>query len=90
MTTSLEKVLDLSDGSVLSSAGIAPADLVRASHTFTQQIGEAAHERGVRGIRSPSATGVDDVLALFPENLGAATLEVEFAEVSEWPEDVPS
>lgn len=90
IATSLERVLDFTDDSVLRSARIGPADLVRASHTFTQQIGEAAHERGVQAIRSPSTTGVDHVLALFPENLGAATLQVELLEVWESPKDVPS
>lgn len=77
----LEKVLNLTDPSVLSSVGVAGADLVRPDHAFTQQVGEAAHERGIQAIKAPSATGVDDVLALFTENLGSTTLLVELVEV---------
>ncbi len=88
IATDLEKTLDLSDVSVLTAAGLDPGDLVRPGHAFTQQIGEAAHERGVQAIRAPSATGVDEVLALFPENLGGATLQVELVEVWESSQDI--
>jgi RES domain-containing protein len=77
VATSLEQVLDLTDPRVLHAAGLEPNELTRPDHAFTQEIGEAAHERGVQAIRSASATGVDDVLAIFPENLGAATMKVE-------------
>lgn len=42
----------------------------------TQQIGDAAHGHGFQAIRSPSATGVDRVLVIFPENLAGAVLDV--------------
>lgn len=90
MTTQLETVLDLTDGSALKAAGVHSADLVRPGHTFTQQIGEAAHERGVQAIKAPSATGVDEVLALFPENLAGATMHVELVEVWESSRDLLS
>jgi RES domain-containing protein len=79
--TQLERVLDLTDANVLSSLDVSAEDLVRPDHAFTQQIGEGAHERGLQAIRSRSATGVDEVLALFPENLGTATLRVELLRV---------
>ena len=88
IATDLEKVLDLSDASVLTAAGVRPADLVRPGHALTQQIGEAAHERGIQAITAPSATGVDEVLALFPENLGGATLQVELVEMWESSQDM--
>jgi len=88
--TDLEKVLDLTEISVLRSAGLDSPDLVRPTHALTQQIGEAAHERGIQAIKSPSATGVDEVLALFPENLGAATVQVELVDVWESIQDIPS
>ena len=47
-------------------------------------------ERGVQAIKAPSATGVDDVLALFPENLALATVQLELEEVWESTHDVPS
>lgn len=84
----LERVLDLTDASVLVSAGVASTELTRPDQAFTQQIGEAAHERGVQAIKSPSATDVDDVLAIFPENLGAVTLEVMLIDVWSSAEDL--
>ncbi len=88
ITAEVEKTLDLTDGSVLMALGLVPADLVRPGHAFTQQIGEAAHERGVQAIKAPSATGVDQVLALFPESLSATALQVELVQVWESSEDV--
>jgi hypothetical protein len=80
---SLDGVLDLTDEPTLTSGELTAADLVRPEHTFTQQVGEAAHEGGVQAIRSPSATGTDEILALFPQNLGGATIDVEVVEVWE-------
>ncbi len=90
VATDLGKILDLTDISVLASTGLGPADLVRPGHAFTQEIGEAAHERGVQAIKSPSATGVDDVLALFPDNLRSETLRVELVEVWKTSQDITS
>lgn len=90
IATELETVLDLTDVSVLTSAGVNSADLVRTGHAFTQQIGESAHGRGVQAIRSASATGVDEILALFPENLAGATLHVDLVEVWESRRDLVS
>lgn len=77
----LEEVLDLTDFRVLSEVGLVPEDLLREDHGLTQEIGEAAHERGLQALKSPSATGVGEVLAIFPENLAGATLSVDLAEV---------
>jgi RES domain-containing protein len=88
IATELDTVLDLTDVSILTSAGLDSADLVRSGHAFTQQIGEGAHERGVQAIRSASATGVDEVVALFPENLAGTTLHVELVEVWESSRDL--
>jgi len=73
----LSDVLDLTDPVALSAAGIDKADLVRPDHAFTQQIGEAAHERNVQAIRSKSVTGVDETLAIFPQNLGTSVVRVQ-------------
>ena len=88
VATTLERVLDLMDRAVRDTLGIDADDLVRPDHAFTRQIGEAAHERQFQAIRSPSATGVDHVLAVFPENLGAATLSVELVQVWESEQDM--
>ena len=82
ITVGLNKVLDLTDATTLDALGLAPTDLIRDDHNYTQDIGEAAHEQGFQAIRSPSATGVDDVLAILPENLAGAVLRVEL--VREW------
>lgn len=79
--TNLERVLDLTEVSVLTSAGLDPSDLVRPGHAFTQQLGRAAHERGVQAIKSRSATGVDEILALFPANVAGVTLQAALVEV---------
>jgi hypothetical protein len=83
LSTSLDGVLDLTDEQTLTSAELTAADLVRSEHAFTQQVGEAAHKNGLQAIRSASATGTDAILALFPENLGGATIDVELVEVWE-------
>lgn len=82
ISADLDKVLDLTDAATLHALGIAPPDLVRADHRFTQEIGEAAHEHAFQGIRSPSATGVDNILAIFPENLAGVALDVQL--LGEW------
>ena len=82
ITVDLHKVLDLTDVATLDALGIAPLDLVREDHRFTQEIGEAAHEHAFQAIRSPSATGVDNILAIFPEKLAGAVLDVEL--LGEW------
>lgn len=82
MTVDLTKILDLTEEDTLTSLGITTPELVRDEHGFTQQIGEAAHENRFQAIRSRSATGVGDVLALFPENFAGAVLHVEL--IGEW------
>jgi hypothetical protein len=76
------------DTSTLNTLGIAPPDLVQQDQRFTQEIGEAAHEHGFQAVRSPSATGVDHVLAVFPEKLAGAVLDVRL--LGEWttPDDL--
>ncbi|MGH9188997.1 MAG: RES family NAD+ phosphorylase [Acidimicrobiales bacterium] len=78
----LGKVLDLTDAETLDAIGIAPPDLVREDQRFTQEIGEAAHEHAFQAIRSPSATGIDSVLAIFPEKLAGAVVDVKL--LGEW------
>ena len=82
ITVALNKLLDLTDATTRDALGLAPTDLIRDDHSYTQDVGEAAHEHGFQAIRSPSATGVDEVLAIFPENLAGAVLRVEL--VREW------
>ncbi len=39
---------------------------------------------------SKQSNGVDEVLALFPENLGGATVQLELVDVWESSQDIPS
>jgi RES domain-containing protein len=82
ISADLEKVLDLIDPDVLDTLGVEAADLVREDQLLTREIGEAAHEHRFQAIRSPSATGVDHILAIFPENLAGAVIDIEL--VDEW------
>lgn len=82
VSAELDTVLDLTADETLDALGLTRPDLVRQDHRLTQEIGDAAHEQGLQAIRSPSATGVDHVLTIFPENLAGAVLQVEL--VAEW------
>ncbi|MCB0975595.1 MAG: RES family NAD+ phosphorylase [Actinobacteria bacterium] len=72
----LEAVLDLTNPAVMAAISVTAQDLVRDDVALTQHIGEAAYEHGCQAIRNRSATGVDDVLAIFPENLAGADLHI--------------
>ena len=77
----LDGVLDLTDTKTCDELGLVDADLVREDRSLTREIGEAAHEHQFQAIRSPSATGVDHILAVFPENLSGRALQVELLAV---------
>lgn len=72
----LDSVLDLTDAAVRTHVGVSIADLIDDDRTLCRSIGVAAHARGMQGVLSVSATGVDIVLALLPENLGSGGLTI--------------
>ena len=76
----LDKVLDLTNAATLAALDVAQSDLIRDDHRFTREIGEGAHEHAFQAGLAPSATGVDSVLAIFPENLAGAVLRVGLAD----------
>ena len=82
ISVDLDRVLDITDPATLDALGVEPPDLVREDHRFTQGIGKAADEHAFQAIRSPSATGVDHVLAIYPEKLAGAVLDVRL--LGEW------
>lgn len=82
LTMQLDRVLDLTSAGTLAKIGLDTADLTSPDHALTQRIGEAAHERGYQAIKSPSATGVDHILAVLPQNLGAAAIDIEL--ITRW------
>ena len=71
---SLDQVLDLTSAETLDHLGVGTAQIIGADVTIPRQIGESAHATGSQAIRAPSATGVDEVLAVFPELLGSGRL----------------
>lgn len=79
----LETVLDLTSADVRHQVGVSETILVHSDWAACQEIGEAAHRAGFQAITAPSATGVDNVLAVFPELTGSrGRIEAHLSE--EW------
>lgn len=76
----LDRVLDLTDVAVREHIGVSIDDLMKEDWTTCQAIGTDAHDLGDQAVRSFSATGVDVVLAVFPESLGAGLISVDLDE----------
>jgi RES domain-containing protein len=76
----LDRVLDLTDATVLAELGLDAGSLVLEDRSICHQIGEAAHEHRFQAIRSPSATGVGLVLGIFTENLAGSVLKADLVE----------
>lgn len=94
----LDRVLDLTVDAVRGDIGLSSEVLTGPDWTACQQLGTTAHALHVQGILSPSATGVDEVLAVFVQHIGRGILEP--TKVEEWnmlgdlmaqeePEDAP-
>lgn len=71
---SLDEVLDLTSSATLGHLGITAQQVTGADLAIPRQIGESAHATGIQAIKAPSATGVDTVIAVFPELLGSGRL----------------
>lgn len=82
VTVEFTKVLYLTNSGTLEALDIEPADLLRDDRRLTNEIGEAAHVHRFQAVRSASVTGVDDVLAVMPENLAGAVLLAEL--IQKW------
>lgn len=82
VTSSLTNVLDLTNPAVLTALELEPTTLAGDDMRVTREIGEAAYEHRFQAIRSASATGVDDVIAVFTECLSGAVLDATL--VQEW------
>lgn len=70
----LADVLDLRDPATRRAVRVTGHQLVAADWSVTQELGLTAHATGIAAIASPSATGVDDVLAVLLDNVGAGRL----------------
>ena len=78
----LDAVLDLTDPETLTDLGVRSDELVGEDRSLPRLVGETAHAAGFQAIRCPSATGVGEVLAVFPELIGLGRLEPSRAD--EW------
>jgi hypothetical protein len=83
----LSNVINLTDPAVTDHLGIAHHELT-ADWQVTQLLGETAHALVVQAVLTPSATGIDDVLVVFPEHLGLGTVEPEQVELWQSPADL--
>lgn len=72
--THLTTVLDLTDARTLAHLDVEPPNLVEEDLTLPRQIGEIAHQFGYQAVRNASATGIDNVVAVFIENLRGGVL----------------
>lgn len=81
----LVSILDLTDDDTLSHLGVSLDSVLSDNLEVSRPLGEAAYEHQYQAIRSPSATGVDIVIAVFPENLGTSILDSTLVETWELP-----
>ena len=70
----LRSALDLTDSRCRNLLSVSKAALVGDDYSITQEIGVAANNVGLDAILSPSATGVDKVLAILRNNIDEADL----------------
>jgi RES domain-containing protein len=84
----LDRVLDLTSTVTLNHLEVTTDQVVGADLTTPRRIGEAAYATGSQAVLAPSATGVDKVLAFFPELLGSGRLVPELLERWESVEDL--
>lgn len=68
-------VLDLTDAPTLAKLEVETEHLVDEDRALTRELGDLAHQFGYQALLSPSATGVDLVLAVFTDNLRGGRLE---------------
>jgi RES domain-containing protein len=78
----LDEILDLTDPAIQAHLDIDQSALVQPQWSFTQHLGEIAHDLGHQGLLAPSATGVDDILVVFTEHIGSGVVGPE--EVERW------
>jgi RES domain-containing protein len=78
----LDRELDLTDVGVRGEVGLGLEVLTGPDWAACQDLGATAHALGVQAVLSPSAAGVDDVLAVFVQHIGLGTVEPMLVE--EW------
>ena len=78
----LDRVLDLTNAGVRDEVGLGLEVLTGPDWAACQDLGTTAHALSVQAILSPSAAGVDDVLAVFVQHIGLGAVEPRLME--EW------
>jgi RES domain-containing protein len=74
---SLGRVLDLTSPTVRETLGLRLEDVTSPDWSLTQEVGSVAHALDFQAVRSPSALGVDEVLAVFTLHLADQQLETQ-------------
>ncbi|MBI3077716.1 MAG: RES family NAD+ phosphorylase [Deltaproteobacteria bacterium] len=69
----LQRVLDLTDRTVLRRLGVRSKDLVSPDWTLTQDLGRLAREAGFEALLVPSAAAPGRNLVIFPDHLDPAS-----------------
>ncbi|HEX2403089.1 MAG TPA: RES family NAD+ phosphorylase [Acidimicrobiia bacterium] len=85
---SLDHVLDLTSEAVIEFLGFTEQQVIGSDLSIPRQIGELAHATGSQAIQAPSATGVDQILAVVPDLLGSGRLLPEILEHWDSTEDL--
>jgi RES domain-containing protein len=85
---SLDRVLDLTSQATLDHLGVTEMQITGLDLTTPREIGVAAHDNGSQAIRALSATGVDQVIAVFPELVGTGRIVPEPVERWESADDL--
>ena len=76
----LDRTLDLTEANVRASIGIDLDMLTAPDWTVCNELGVIGHSLGIQAIHSASATGTDDVLAIFVQNVGLGRVAPQLAE----------
>lgn len=78
----LDRVLDLTAERTRGHLGISTEELTSDDLTRPRALGQLAYRAGLQALRSPSASGVGEILAVFPELVPAGGLRPRLLE--EW------
>jgi RES domain-containing protein len=77
----LDRTLDLTDAAARLAVGVGLDVLIGPDWTVCNELGVTAHALGMQAIHSASATGTDDVLAVFVKNVGLGRLAPQLVEM---------
>lgn len=84
----LERTLDLTHPNILAQLQIDPEELIAQDRRLPQSLGQAAHGLSLQAIHCYSATGVGQVIVVFPEHIGSGTLSPRLLALWETVDDV--